>query len=121
MIYGDDFTALKHGPVPQETYNLIKKYRDNNAQYPVAICGNNIKALRDANLDVFSESDIECLDEATSEYDGHLSFGKIKNKSRTIIFIKLRNYNDFYFFNFIQFFIGSNKFFAFRIYSTRYL
>ena len=93
LIYGDDFTALKHGPVPQETYNLIKKYRDNNARYPVAVCGNNIKALRDANMDVFSESDIECLDEAISEY-GHLSFDIIKNKSHTAAYNKA-NENDY--------------------------
>ncbi|MHB8232901.1 MAG: Panacea domain-containing protein [bacterium] len=91
LIYGESFTALQHGPVPQGAYNLIKKYRKENTQdkteYPVAICGNDIKALRKADLDFFSESEIECLDEAIKKY-GHLSFGDIKKISHTSAYNK---------------------------------
>jgi hypothetical protein len=39
--------------------------------------GNTVTALRDADMDVFSVSDLECLEEAIADF-GRLSFNELK-------------------------------------------
>jgi uncharacterized phage-associated protein len=73
-IVADTFIAMPNGPVPSTIYEFIKGKLD-QAGDPEAITAAvrvsrenypQVEALRPANLDVLSPSDIECLDEAIS-------------------------------------------------------
>jgi uncharacterized phage-associated protein len=93
FINGDTYYALDHGPVPDQTYNLIKEM-DHIKQswycFPEEIktacqkafeCkGDMVVALREPELDYLSESDRECLDLAIKEF-GSLSFSELKTRS----------------------------------------
>jgi len=87
FIFGDRYVAMRHGPVPSGAYDLCKIARGDSPllQYPEvrsAFCmdGNHVIPFVDANADVFSESDLECLDEGVKECRD-LSFGELKSKS----------------------------------------
>lgn len=78
-VTGDEFFKLKHGPCGRAAYDILKR---NELYLPEQILksakdafsifnsrgeGDNdttYKAIRDANLSVFSDSDLECLDKA---------------------------------------------------------
>ncbi len=71
-IIGDTFIAMPNGPVPSTLYDFIKGRLD-QAGDPEAIMSAllikrdpypRLAAQRDADLEVFSPSDIECLDAA---------------------------------------------------------
>ena len=67
FIFGESYTAMKEGSTPSNAYDLLKEI----ARKPIAqleVEGNNVIPLRDANLDYFSESDIECLGQIISVY-----------------------------------------------------
>ena len=87
LICGDTYYAMKDGPVPGGLYDLIKDVRDrrrsphsDKAQAAFRIEGNKIIPRRDANPEVFSKTDIECLDRAIKEI-GHLSFDTLKKRT----------------------------------------
>lgn len=88
FVFGDTHCALPHGPVPQGAYDLIKSVRGDPscleeygpAGQAMRMEGNTIVPLREADTDVFSASDVECLDEAISEF-GRLSFAQIKART----------------------------------------
>lgn len=88
LICGDDYVAMRYGPVPSGTYKLLREARDYNdildwhpAPGEFEIEGKNkVVALKDANMDFFSDSDIECLKESIRKY-GKLTFGKLKSTS----------------------------------------
>jgi uncharacterized phage-associated protein len=86
FIFGDAHHALPHGPVPQGAYDILKWLRgDSGHRYDPArkalrVEGNTINALRDAEIDVFSASDLECLDQAIEEF-GRLPFSELKRKT----------------------------------------
>lgn len=88
LICGDDYVAMKHGPVPSGTYNLLREARDFNAipeWHPAPeefeIEGQNkVVALKAPNMDFFSESDIECLKVSIRKY-GKLDFDRLKAES----------------------------------------
>ena len=62
FISGDSYVAMQHGPVPSSAYDLMKAARDGE-QYGFVIEGDyRIRALREANFDEFSDSDIACLE-----------------------------------------------------------
>jgi uncharacterized phage-associated protein len=71
---GDSYMAIKHGPVPCKTYDILKSMRDEglapvieSAKLSFTVEEKNIvKPLREADLDYFSESDLECLDKVIS-------------------------------------------------------
>ncbi|MBI2001813.1 MAG: SocA family protein [candidate division NC10 bacterium] len=87
FIFGDRYVAMRHGPVPSGAYDLCKIAR---GESPLLQCpevrsafsmdGNHVIAFVDANPDVFSGSDLECLDEGIRECRD-LSFGELKSKS----------------------------------------
>ena len=84
FIYNDTYVALRHGPVPSTTYDIIKYVRgDGYFVYDHAFKSfevqpnDNIMPFRDAILDIMSDSEIECLDKAIKKY-GSLSFKKLK-------------------------------------------
>lgn len=88
VIAGDDYVAMRLGPVPSNAYNLMKAVKG------VELCTNGeeaakafavvddfmVRPLREANLDFLSEADIESLDAAIRDY-GSLSFNKLTDLS----------------------------------------
>lgn len=75
LICGDYYAAMPHGAVPSNTYNLIVEADDGNIP-AIAVDDVNVIPLREANLEVFSESDLEALNWAIAEY-GSLEFGAL--------------------------------------------
>jgi uncharacterized phage-associated protein len=67
FICGDDYYAMRWGPVPTNTYDLMKNATQGGA-FPFRVEGNTIIPSRDAEIDLLSESDIECLDASLRLY-----------------------------------------------------
>jgi len=67
LIFGESYAAMPQGATPSKAYNLLNK----NIRNPSSICvdGNNVAALREANLDYLSASDRDCLDQIIKLYD----------------------------------------------------
>lgn len=70
FMAGDTYSALKQGPVPSCTYNLMKHLRGEAQQIPDAELvfeylrygGNHaIELVKEPDFDELSESDLECL------------------------------------------------------------
>lgn len=83
LICDDTYMAMAKGPVPSGVYNLIKYVRGDSFywDFPVPDVFTvqddyTISPKRKANLDLLSESEMECLDKAIEEY-GHLSFDEL--------------------------------------------
>jgi len=105
-IVGDYYIAMDNGPVPSHIYDMLKSVRGDSLfetkefEKYFEVEGNYIvKALIKPDMDEFSESNIECLDEAIME-NKDLSFKVLKDKSHgeaynsagqnsTISFIKI--------------------------------
>ncbi|MBA4318488.1 MAG: hypothetical protein C0412_08810 [Flavobacterium sp.] len=75
FINGDSYVAMKDGPVPSQSYDIIKALRGDGLYglnkedlNSVTIVENEVKPNRKANLDFLSETDIECLDESIKKY-----------------------------------------------------
>lgn len=88
LITGDAYVAMKHGPVPSGSYDIMKYVRD-DGMFPFAEHAKNafvveraysIKPLRAPDMGVLSRSDCECLDQAIKSY-GRLSFGELTERS----------------------------------------
>jgi len=81
-ITGDMFARMEHGTTPSGVYDMIKAVRrdkdwtrDLSPYFQVH--ENTVTALIDPDMDEFSESDIEVLDEIFAEH-GHKTFGELK-------------------------------------------
>lgn len=75
FIFGESYCAMEEGATPSNAYDLLKEV----AQAPMGelqVKENQVIALRDANLDYLSESDVECLDQIINIY------GKVPNWAR---------------------------------------
>lgn len=101
LIYGDSYVAMAHGPVPSAAYDLVKDARGEGVfQMPVetrqslTVEANQIIPGREAKLDLLSESEIECLDEAIAQY-GELPFGALKKASHEDKAFQSADDNDF--------------------------
>lgn len=80
-ITGDKYVAMESGPVASWLYDLLKKNVGQEYWGLFDVDSSvTIKPKREPNLDLFSKSDIECLDESLSENKG-LGFGRLKAKS----------------------------------------
>ncbi len=81
FICGDSYLAMKYGPVPRETCQILNNHGNNNA----FLIKNKfwVKPLRAASTDYFSESDLECLDNSIKQY-GHLSSHQLTNLSHDL-------------------------------------
>ncbi len=75
FVCGERYVAMKNGPVPSRTYDLIKA-ADREEVPEISVDDWQITALRDANLNILSGSDIEALDWAIEKF-GNLSFGDL--------------------------------------------
>ena len=88
LISGDSYVAMKHGPVPSGTYDIMKAVRGDGAcelaseaEKAFGVRGSyDVVPRRDPDADVFSESDIECLNESIKRY-GNLSFKELTRLS----------------------------------------
>jgi len=90
FICGDSYVAMKHGPVPSGTYDILKAVRDDGfapsaninvaKQAFIVVDKFLVKPLRTAREDCFSESDLECLNHAIKQY-GLLSFSQLTDLS----------------------------------------
>jgi uncharacterized phage-associated protein len=92
LLSGDNYVAMRHGPVPSAIYNLLKAAA--GRQEPLIppqfyeLVGESLKVenrsrvlpLREANADLLSASQRECLDESI-KVNRRLSFRQLTNKS----------------------------------------
>lgn len=101
LICGDEYVAMRNGPVPSHIYDILKDVRDDrpcsltdHAKHTFEIRnGRDIIPYRQADLDIFSDSDIECLDYSIQEY-GKRSFNALKRLSHDDAW-KSADENDF--------------------------
>ncbi|MBF2750656.1 SocA family protein [Enterobacter bugandensis] len=91
LITGDQYNAMKDGPVASNTYDIIKIARGDGRYIPngcdtdsvrkaFCIAGMNVVPRRQPDVDFLSESDLECIDKSI-EMLGEMSFEDIKNMS----------------------------------------
>lgn len=88
FICGDRYIAMKSGPVPSGSYDLIDEARgkswlliaDHVRNAFDVRPDNTVVPLRNPDLDLLSKSDVEFLDKSIAE-NGHLTFGQLKDKS----------------------------------------
>jgi uncharacterized phage-associated protein len=62
FIFGETYSALKEGSTPSHAYDLLKEASKNPIS-GLEVKGIQVISHRDADLDFFSESDIECLEQ----------------------------------------------------------
>jgi uncharacterized phage-associated protein len=68
FICGDTYCAMQHGPVPSNTYDLMKE-APASGEWGFRTANNrDVIPLREPDLDELSESDIICLDQALHMY-----------------------------------------------------
>ena len=86
-VVGDYYVAMDHGPVPSNIYDMFKAARGDSyfcvpgeLTNTFAASGHYLKPLKEPDLDVFSESDLECLNESYYE-NKDLGFSEIREKS----------------------------------------
>lgn len=105
LLSGDSYAAMRHGPVPSEIYNLLKAAAGRQeplipAQFYELVSQalrvegkHRVRPLRQANPDLLSESQRECLD-ASIKTNGRLSFERLTAKSHDAAW-KSADENDF--------------------------
>jgi hypothetical protein len=78
LMFGEDYAAMVWGPVPSNTYDIVKFVRgdrprslNEGAKTAFRMVGNNFALLRNPDLAELSESNVECLDEAISQHGTH--------------------------------------------------
>ncbi|NJM43125.1 MAG: SocA family protein [Brachymonas sp.] len=88
MASGDQYTAMKNGPVASQTYDMLKcargqdiwSWRDMTAQVQAALRvdaqTHEITALRQADINKLSSADMQCINEAVRQY-GNLGFERL--------------------------------------------
>jgi hypothetical protein len=83
-ISGDSYVAMEYGPVPSFLYNLLKNQNE-------FFLSENKKASAKikTDLDVLSESDIECLKSSVFE-NSELTFGQRTKKSHGSAYLKTK-------------------------------
>lgn len=94
FICGDSYIAMKNGPVPSGIYDLLKLARGDlpsifcppkeiidEVLQAIRVLGRyGIIALRKADRDMLSQSDMECLNHSIKRY-GNLSFSQLTELS----------------------------------------
>jgi uncharacterized phage-associated protein len=87
-ITGDYYVAMKHGPVPSATYDILKTIRG-DARFPlprrahgalVVVNNHSVVPSRAADESVLSKSELECLAESAAEH-GSKSFNQCTAES----------------------------------------
>lgn len=92
LLSGDNYVAMRHGPVPSAIYNLLKAAAGRQeplipAEFYELVSeslkvedGRRVQPMREANLELLSASQRECLD-ASIKANGRLSFDRLTAKS----------------------------------------
>jgi len=89
QIFEERYQALKFGTVPAYAYDIVKHVRDDKWQprMPKAVKkrlsvskDDTIVALVAPNMEMLSESDVECLDEAIAFFKD-MDFNRVKNNA----------------------------------------
>ena len=88
FIFGDWYAAMEWGPVGSNAYDIVKVARGDNGATSVVqdiptalnVKGNSIVVLREANMRLLSDSDLECLETAIKQY-GAKSFVEARDAS----------------------------------------
>ena len=105
FISGDNYVAMKHGPVPSVTYDILKAVRDcGHPAFDAALLEEFSGAMDvksnyyivskvEPRLEFLSESDVECLDYAISHY-GNMSFEELTHASHDEAY-EATGYNDY--------------------------
>jgi uncharacterized phage-associated protein len=76
FVLGDTYAAFKHGPLPSATYDLMKAAKQSN-DLPFKVHNHyEVVPLREPNLNVFSDSDIDCLDRMIQHYGSYTFWEK---------------------------------------------
>ncbi|QHC93887.1 hypothetical protein PspR84_04350 [Pseudomonas sp. R84] len=86
MPSGDKYIAMEFGPVGSKTYDVIKAARGERNRFipesfvdatkgALEVKGSQVIALSEADVSKLSAAQVECLDEAITEY-GNMDFGK---------------------------------------------
>lgn len=100
FVSGDYYSALRHGPVPSQAYDLLKTVRG-DSPYKVdipdldstfSVTKYTVTPKRDPNLNYLSNSDIEALDYAFQNY-GNCSFDELHELSSNNAYLKTQE-ND---------------------------
>lgn len=86
LICGDRYIAMEYGPAPSAIYNMMKvaaKKQSIDVDWDEMIQealdvrhGREVIAKRDCDMNMLSESEIECIRKAVAEY-GNKSFGEL--------------------------------------------
>jgi len=86
LICGDRYIAMEYGPVPSAIYNMMKVAAkkdsidvdwDEIIQDALTVKrGRDVIPKRESNLDMLSESEIECIQKTIAEF-GDKSFGEL--------------------------------------------
>ncbi len=86
-ILGDHFVAMKDGPVPSNTYDLMKAVRGTSPFCRASefkrffdVKGFMVHPREVPDMEEFSESDLECINESLHE-NQDLTFGQLRKKS----------------------------------------
>jgi uncharacterized phage-associated protein len=81
-ISGDRYIAMRHGPVPSATYDMLKTLRGDSefplperARDSLSVEGYAVRAMRPADERVLSHSELECLAESAHDH-GAKSFNQ---------------------------------------------
>lgn len=100
-ILGDTYIAMKDGPVPSRVYDIIKIVRGDSIYIDDSLF-NFFEVLPDkytiiskinANVDYFSESELECLDLSIEE-NHRLSYSQLSKKSHDIAWERAERNTD---------------------------
>lgn len=83
LITGDEYIAMKYGPVPSKTYDILKSLRSDIDQYKHLFeleSRDTVFAKGKPNMRYLAQSDVECLSAAIEE-NKNLTFEELTNKS----------------------------------------
>ena len=99
LICDDRYVAMCHGPVPSGALALVQEVTGESIYPPgkdalraIQLHGNEIVGKREANGDVLSLSEIECLDLAIGRYRNH-TFEELQKESHDGAY-RAANIND---------------------------
>lgn len=86
FMCGDQYIAMEYGPVPSAVYDMMKVpdgRRSIDVDWDVLIKeafettqGRNIRPLRAANIELLSESELQCIEHIIASF-GNKSFGQL--------------------------------------------